>query len=44
MKERCLKYEKGFRKYLFSFNYETHKKILENIGLKKKEELKEVEK
>lgn len=37
MKERSLKYEKGFRKYLFSFDYETHKKILENIGIKKED-------
>ena len=35
MKERSIKYEEKFRKYLFSFDYETHKKILEVIGLKK---------
>lgn len=34
MKERSLEYEKKFRKYLYSFDYETHKKICENINIK----------
>lgn len=33
MKERSLNYEKRFKKYLFSFNWETHKKICENINV-----------
>ncbi len=37
MKERSLKYEEKFRKYLFSFDFETHKKICENINLKPNE-------
>lgn len=34
MKQRSLEYEKRFRKYLFSFDFETHKEICKNIGLR----------
>lgn len=34
MKKRSLAYEKKFRKYLYGFDYETHKKVCKNIGLK----------
>jgi len=34
MKERSLDYESKFRKYIYSFDFETHKKICENINLK----------
>jgi len=37
MKERNLEYEKKFRKYLYSFDFEKHKKICENINLKHNE-------
>lgn len=33
MKTRNEAYEKKFRKYLFSFDFETHKAIIESIGL-----------
>jgi len=33
MKERNLKYEQNFRTYLFSFDYETHKKICKDINV-----------
>ena len=36
MKERNEKYEQKFRKYLFSFNFETHKKICKNINVNPK--------
>ena len=34
MKERSLLYEKKFMKYLFSFDFETHKEICKNINVK----------
>ena len=34
MKKRNLEYEKKFRAYLFSMDFETHKKICENINVK----------
>lgn len=34
MKVRSLSYEEKFRKYLFSFDFETHKKICENLNVK----------
>lgn len=34
MKKRSLEYEQKFRKYLYSFDFETHKKICENINVK----------
>jgi len=34
MKERSLNYEKKFRKYLFSFDFKTHKEICKNINVK----------
>ena len=34
MKERNLQYELNFRKYIYSFDLDTHKKICENINLK----------
>ncbi len=34
MKERSLKYEVKFRKYLFSFDFETHKEICKNLNVK----------
>lgn len=34
MKVRSLEYERRFRKYLFSFSFEDHKKICESIGLR----------
>lgn len=34
MKKRSLKYEEKFKKYLFSFDLETHKKICENLNVK----------
>jgi len=34
MKKRNVEYEKKFRAYLYSFDFETHKKICENINLK----------
>lgn len=37
MKKRNLEYEKRFRAYLFSFNFETHKQICENINVIHKE-------
>tara|TARA_Y100000310_G_C20453694_1_gene701997 strand:+ start:658 stop:801 length:144 start_codon:yes stop_codon:yes gene_type:complete len=33
MKKRSLEYEKKFRKYLFSFDLETHKKICKEMYL-----------
>lgn len=33
MKARNLQYESNFRKYIYSFDYETHKKIAANLGL-----------
>ena len=36
MKKRSLKYENTFRKYLFSFDLETHKEICKNINVKTK--------
>ena len=42
MKTRSLEYEKKFRKYLYSFDFKTHKEIIKalwidkiSIGLKK---------
>ena len=37
MKKRNIVYEQKFRKYLYSFDYETHKDICKNIGLKHNE-------
>jgi len=37
MKERSLDYERKFKKYLYSFDFETHKNICKNIGLKHNE-------
>lgn len=34
MKKRSLKYEERFRKYLFSFDFETHKQICKEINVK----------
>lgn len=34
MKERNLEYERKFKTYLFSFNFETHKDICKNINVK----------
>tara|TARA_Y100000310_G_scaffold210786_1_gene211400 strand:+ start:165 stop:605 length:441 start_codon:yes stop_codon:yes gene_type:complete len=34
MRKRSLEYEKKFRKYLFSFNLETHKEICKNLNVK----------
>ena len=34
MKERNLTYEKKVRAYLFSFDFETHKQICENLNVK----------
>lgn len=34
MKRRNLEYEKKFRKYLFSFDFETHKEICKNINVR----------
>ena len=34
MKERSIKYEEKFRKYLFSFDLKTHKDICKNINVK----------
>ena len=36
MKTRNLEYEKKFRKYLYSFDFETHKDICKNINVKHK--------
>jgi hypothetical protein len=33
MKERSLDYENKFRRYLFSFDFETHKEICKNINV-----------
>ena len=37
MKKRSLEYEAKFRKYLYSFDLETHKEICKNINLKSNE-------
>lgn len=34
MKQRNLEYEQKFKSYLFSFNFETHKKICRDINIK----------
>ena len=34
MKTRSLDYEKKFRKYLFSFDLNTHKRICKDINVK----------
>lgn len=34
MKKRSLNYENKFRKYLFNFDFETHKKICQQINVK----------
>ena len=34
MKKRNLEYEKKFRAYLFSFDFEKHKEICKNINVK----------
>jgi len=34
MKKRSLEYEKRFRKYIYSFDLETHKEICKNINVK----------
>ncbi len=36
-KERNLKYELRFRKYLYSFDFDKHKDICKNINLKHNE-------
>lgn len=36
LKKRSLKYEEKFRKYLFSFDFETHKEICKNINVEHK--------
>ena len=36
IKKRCLSYEMKFRKYIYSFDLDTHKKICENINLSRK--------
>lgn len=36
IKKRNLEYEKKFRKYLFSFDFDTHKEICESINVKAK--------
>ena len=33
MKKRSLEYEQKFRKYLYSFDFETHKKICINVNV-----------
>ena len=33
MKKRNIDYENKFRKYLFSFDFETHNKICKNINV-----------
>ncbi len=38
MKERNEEYEKKFRKYLFSFDFETHKKICKNLNVEPKKD------
>jgi len=40
MKKRSLKYEQKFRKYLYSFDFETHKRICKNINVKPNEGVK----
>lgn len=37
MNKRNLEYKKKFRKYLFSFDFETHKEICKNINVNHKE-------
>lgn len=37
MKKRNEEYEKKFRKYLFKFDFETHKKICENLNVNPKQ-------
>jgi len=39
MKERSEKYEQKFRKYLYSFDWETHKEICKNINVVESTEL-----
>ncbi|NQV00334.1 MAG: hypothetical protein HQ538_06370 [Parcubacteria group bacterium] len=39
MKTRSLEYEKKFRKYLYRFDWETHKEICKNIGVVESTEL-----
>ena len=34
MKHRNIEYENKFRTYLFGFDFETHKKICQNINVK----------
>lgn len=34
IKKRSLPYEVKFRKYLFSFDFKTHKEICKNINVK----------
>ena len=34
MKKRNLEYEKKFRKYLFSFDFQIHKEICKNINVR----------
>lgn len=43
MKLRSLEYETKFRKYLYSFDFKTHKEICKTINLKhnQSEEVKE---
>ena len=36
MKKRCLEYEEKFRKYIFSFDFETHKKICKNLNVRER--------
>lgn len=41
-KKRSLEYEKKFRKYLFGFDFNTHKEICKNINVKPNLESKDV--
>jgi len=34
MKKRSIEYELKFRKYLYSFDFQTHKEICKNINVK----------
>ena len=41
MKQRNLDYESKFKKYLFSFDLQTHKSICKNINVRDNQEPKE---
>ena len=43
MKERNLSYEQKFRKYLFSFDFETHKEICNNLNVRHNQESQDAE-